>query len=80
MYIRTTPDNREKFIKYLEENGYTLDGVREKEKIIKSVLPIWVDQDKKTYGMAGNVTVAACEAQSGVLLSVEDYMGEKKKE
>ena len=60
-------EKRLELINFLEQEGFTCvdNGIRNREWVIESVLPIIVDFDKKTYDRIGNVTCAAALA-SGV--------------
>ncbi len=66
-------EKRLELINFLEQEGFTCvdNGIRNREWVIESVLPIVVDFDKKTYDRIGNVTCAAA------LASAKGIHGEK---
>ena len=76
VYCVKTKDKseREEFINYLEKKGFIIDESHfSKQDILCSILPIIVNLSKKTINVMGNITVAACAAQCGRIITQEDF-------
>lgn len=74
LYIRpSSQEAREAVMRFLEERGYTYQGHMDREDVRTSFLPLAADLAQKQIRRMGNVTVAACAAQSGILMSETEF-------
>lgn len=81
LYIRpSSMAERERLVDYLESKGYSYNGFMDRDDVLTSFLPVVADLKDKVIRRMGNVTVAACAAQSKVLLTTGEFYKLLKKQ
>lgn len=76
VYIRTKDrDRRMSLVEYLESEGFTCidNDSFNRQDIIGSGLPLIVNMHDRTISRSGNITCAACAAQSELIISDKDF-------
>ena len=69
----STHEERLRLIEMLDENGFNYVDSRTKKDAEESFLPLSIQFDDNTYLYMGNVTCAACAAQSKLLISEKEF-------
>lgn len=66
------PDDREMFYNYLHDRKYR-DRYYDKEYMISSRFPFYVDIDKKEMTLVESITVCACAASNKQIISFFEF-------